>query len=66
MAQCDFLTDTLAINMVFDTILIPESPRQSRGLVFVNRSTRLILEPPKGGFCGYLSLYSRRQQQRKK
>jgi hypothetical protein len=27
-------------------------PRQSRGLVFVNRSKRLILEPPKGGF-GY-------------
>jgi hypothetical protein len=25
--------------------------RQSRWLVFVNRSNRLILEPPKGGFC---------------
>jgi hypothetical protein len=25
-------------------------PRQSRGLDFVNRSKRLVLEPPKGGF----------------
>jgi hypothetical protein len=25
--------------------------RQSRWLVFMNRSKRLILEPPKGGFC---------------
>jgi hypothetical protein len=25
--------------------------RQSRWLVFMNRSKRLILEPPKGGLC---------------
>jgi hypothetical protein len=36
-----------------DPNILPEEvkhPRQSRGLVFVNRSKRLILEPPKGGF----------------
>jgi hypothetical protein len=32
-------------------------PRQSRGLVFVNRSKRLILEPPKGGLGFYFILF---------